>query len=590
MEHQADAYRPGGTAAPEMPQPALVPPPQDIPPERWAKARERAEILAPMLERERTRSLTAIAEEIAARGGTPLATLWRWYSAYKKRGIRGLVDKNPGLPPGARPGVIARRPKLKKFIEAKALAEGLDAAATHDAVVREWRSTHIGGPKDVAPPSRATVTRYLANLPQPFRDLARQPKQKHDARNAPYLITHRGITTRPNELWVSDHRQHDVLVMNDFFGARDLAAVRLWETCVQDMRTRVIVGSVLTLSPSWDSIATALFRAISVFGFPEGFYCDNGKDFTKMGARDELLAVLRIHVRFCTPHHPQAKPIESFFNYEANRWDKNFLRRGYTGPKPELRPDFCGEAEKHHREFRDGERAKSPLTPGSVYARLHAHFVKEFNESWKHGGEAMDGRAPLEVMNELLPPAKRAVPDLADLVPFFWRKERRTVSNGMAWLNNVSYAPALTDGVGAARMYAANGTTVAVRCDPNDMSRALAFEDRPHGNLIACLVSADLARVGPVTREQIKQICRQRASLRKQTKKYLEAVAAGVPSELEMMAQRAGMVPEEIQAPRLPSRPAPALPPVRPWACDVTDEDARLVAEAEAEARPGSPA
>jgi putative transposase len=396
-------------------------------------------------------------------------------------------------------------------------------------------------------------------------------------------VTGRGEHTRPNEVWVADHRIYDVLVANDCFAQADeLAAVRLWETCIEDMRTRVIVGSVWSINPSWRTIASALRQGITRFGMPEIFYCDNGKDFRKVGdgagrgsllteadysapvelgedgnipVEQGLLARLGIKVCYCIPRHPQSKLIESYFNFVSKRFDRMFFGKGYAGSKPDMRPDFCRDAEKQHAQFLAGKREKSPLYGAKHFIELHAQFVDERNREHSHTGRGMKGRAPMDVMDELLPTHERRILDMAALEPLFWDVQKRLVTNCKVHINNSSYSAAVDDLQGQQNMYHANGGDVAVHCDPNDMACALAFEDAPSGALLARLVSDEWASRGRVTQEQVKAIQTQRARLRNASIESFGIIGANVPSEIELLERR-GNLPPAVSHVRFPRRVA----------------------------------
>jgi hypothetical protein len=515
-------------------------------------------------------NLADVAEWIASqhKGVSPRA-LRHYYALYKKRGIDALAPK---LTRADRGEVRSFRnnPGLQRFVVAK-FTEGLGYSHIEEIVAREWGGADLPVPRDARkkPPSRHAIARFIEQIPPSVRDAALLPKQKWESKHAPYLVTGRGEHTRPNEVWVADHRIYDVLSSNDCFDqAPEAAAIRLWETCIQDMRTRVIVGSVWSVSPSWMTIATALRQGISKFGKPEIFYTDNGKDFRKVGTgaergslltassssaaveldedgrvpmKEGLLARLGIKFCPCTPRHPQSKQVESYFNFVSRRFDRLFLRHGYTGPKPELRTDFCREAEKQHKEFLTGKRRESPLVPASRFVTDHEQWLEEYNAKHHHGGRGMDGCTPLEVMDELLPLPLRQIPDMAELEPLFWDSQKRKVSNCKVQLNNTTYSALLSDADGVQNMYLANDRVVVVRCDPNDMAAALAFEDVPGGKLIARLISDDLASEKPITAEQVKAISRARAKLRKTSVEAIKQISRGVPSEREFLEHRASL-------------------------------------------------
>src|SRR5260370_33167123 len=106
-----------------------------------------------------------------------------------------------------------------------------------------------------------------------------------------------------------------------------------------------------------------------------------------------------------------------------------FFRRGYTGSKPELRSDFCAEAEKQHKQFLAGKRQKSPLVGAKQFIALYAEWLKEYNETRSHGGRGMNGKTPMAGMDELLPVAQRQLPDMIALAPLFWDVAKRKSSD-----------------------------------------------------------------------------------------------------------------------------------------------------------------
>jgi hypothetical protein len=117
--------------------------------------------------------------------------------------------------------------------------------------------------------------------------------------------------------------------------------------------------------------------------------------------------------------------------------------------------------------------------------------------------------------------------------------QQRKVSNCKIQLNNSTYSATLDDAEGQGNMYLANEMTIAVHCDPDDISQAFAYEDAPNGRLLARLVSDELAATGPVTQDHLQAATRLRAKMLKSSKEAMAAYTFGVPSELELLSQRA---------------------------------------------------
>ncbi len=541
---------------------------------------DRINLLAPMVdfregclkpfclgEGREVRNMDDVAGWIAAQRQLSKSYVWRLYSRYLRGGAGALEPKGTRADRG-QSRAFKNRPALQRFVIGK-WNEGINLSHIEDCVKREWGGPLLPYKGKSTPPCYDSINNFIQTIPEAVRDAKRLPKQKWEAKHAPYLVTRRGANTLPNQVWVADHRIYDVIVLNDSFQqAKQNAAVRLWETCIQDMRTRVIVGSVWNISPSWRTIASALRQGISHFGMPELFYCDNGKDFRKVGAgakrgslltaadstspvelddegrvpgNDGLLARLGIKVCYCTPRHPQSKQIESYFGYVSGRFDQMFKERGYTGSKPDLRPDFCRVAEKQHAQFLAGKRDTSPLFSASEFISLHRRWLEERNSSQHHWGCGMDGRTPLQIMDELLPLAQRTIPKIEMLAHLFWDVQERIVANCKVQLNNSTYSVALDDPEGQQKMYLSNGSAVAVHCDPNDLSCALAFESVPGGALLARMVSDELAAQRPVTQEDVKAVTAQRARLRAASKRVMEIGGSSVPTELDLLARRGGI-------------------------------------------------
>jgi hypothetical protein len=89
--------------------------------------------------------------------------------------------------------------------------------------------------------------------------------------------------TRVNQFWVADHRVVDILGFNDCFqGRQPVFSVPRMDDRDRGHALARDVGRLLA-QPSWKTIASALRLGMSRFGKPEVFYCDNGKDFKKVG-------------------------------------------------------------------------------------------------------------------------------------------------------------------------------------------------------------------------------------------------------------------------------------------------------------------
>ena len=575
-----------------------------IPPEKRTKMQARYRIIEPLLDWERGlrpsfsnsdgkpfSSSDELANFIGQQHGKSGRTLQRWVMRLKKKGEAGLVHK-PRVDYGKSRLLDKRYPDVANFVLAKYGEGQYSAEHIYDILAREWdnRFADRHGPwirtrlvsvklsdrsevnfphpnprrREKTAISQGTLRNFLDRLPVPLRDAPRMPRELHNSKYAPYIITNI-CGVKPNQIWVCDHRVYDILGVNDYFdGAKELAPMRIWETCIEDMRTRVIVGSVWDVTPSSATIARALYQAISRFGMPEIFYGDNGKDFKKVGGAyanlpldldedgrvrmdptaDALLLRLGIRPKYCIPKHPQSKQIESYFATVSKRFDVIF-GDSYTGRKPSLRPDACRKAAKIHQQFVDGKRDDTPLVPLSYLIELHRQWTEEFNRDHKHGGRGMYNRTPYQVMDELLPAAQRRIPDMVELVPLFWSQNELTVRNSaVCWTeggSSLEYEGETPHD--AAQLYLANGSKILVRRNPDNIDQAVAYTAR--GEFLVRLRSKTLVervadvKASPTTERAIKYVSRLRGRLHRATQQWWSVIGQGVPTEMELLAQRA---------------------------------------------------
>jgi hypothetical protein len=502
----------------------------------------------------------------------------------KGRGLfeRYLDWKRGG--PAALAGVRSDRGRSRFFREYGAAADFVKGQVAHgnanvalitSMLEREWPALHNHGS---VPPSRSTVAAFINTLPRVVRDMVRMPREQFNARHAPHLVTDH-TAHRPNEIWVADHRILDIFARNDCFATRDLRAIRVWQTVIQDLRSRAIVGVCFCFTPSSRTIASALRVAISRFGLPDVFYVDNGKDFRKIGkgalspedlaALDTdgritisgehtgLLARLKIAVRYCTPRHPQAKQIESFFSFQSKRFDPLF-GPAYAGRKPHQRSDENAAALKLHKQFLQGKAQGTVLPLASELILMAAHWLEEFNTSYRdHSGVGMgEGKTPYEVFNQLLPEPERRRCDVASIAPLFWDCVKRKVQNCAVEYLNARFE-GIDEGV-SRQLYALADPWIMLHCDPQNLGEAYAFN--LNGQPIGPMRSQQLVAHGPVSRDAVQLMQRTRKRLFRAARETRDLMRAGVPSEYDMLRARAGVIDGDQPQPPRANRELAALP------------------------------
>lgn len=323
-------------------------------PAQEKQMRERADTIAPMItfrdnakfqgsivrlaNGRQVRSLDECARYVAEQHQIGIRTVWRWYKKFQRGGASALLTKPRSDRARSRFFHDENNEAVAKFVLAK-FAEGrYGYSYIHGAMIREWGNFHLGA--GVSPPSYQTVKAYIESVPAAVRDAVRLNREQYDSKYAPFLKTDIAAL-RVNQIWVADHRIYNVFAQNDCFTELPkLARVRLWVTAIEDMRSRAIVGAVWGVSPSSRTIGSAFRIAILRFGVPDIFYCDNGKDFRKVGgpgcaefplneegkieldvSSRHLMERLGVRTVYCKPRHPQSKMIESYFSTVSKNFD-----------------------------------------------------------------------------------------------------------------------------------------------------------------------------------------------------------------------------------------------------------------------------
>lgn len=227
-----------------------------------------------------------------------------------------------------------------------------------------------------------------------------------------------------------DHRECDVTV---HIGKGKLA--RCWLTYWLDLRTLLIWGWYLSLTPNSEAIALAYADGIDKFGAqpfsrPEdGFYSyiytDRGKSYL---AHDISGNVIKVHERaaditgkfkyflversiglvedFSIGHliakskNPKEKPIERT-NLDFSTWEKNTFE-AYCGNKPSNRPDAWYRLFEKHEKLVKKDNFNSPFPSLREYKAKIAERINEHNsiihERYNLGGILI---TPIEEFNSL---------------------------------------------------------------------------------------------------------------------------------------------------------------------------------------------
>ena len=133
--------------------------------------------------------------------------------------------------------------------------------------------------------SYRTLLNAIARINKATVALARQGKKKFRAGRVKKILRNYEEIS-PNFMWCGDHHIFDVFVkVHDSKGG--WKALRPWITAWMDVRSRSLMGWVISFKPNSQTIAMALAHGISdkndpnfpQHGLPNSTYVDNGKDY-----------------------------------------------------------------------------------------------------------------------------------------------------------------------------------------------------------------------------------------------------------------------------------------------------------------------
>jgi transposase InsO family protein len=248
-------------------------------------------------------------------------------------------------------------------------------------------------------PSNKTITRKINALPAPIFLLGRKGKEAFDAT---FPAAERDFTSYGlHDTWVSDGRTFDVFCLWPD-GTRDRPFIVAW--C--DMRSRVVLGVRGGINPSARLTLSALHSAMFNFNIkPLRALIDNGREYAAKSVTGGQKTRYRFHIKeddpigaltrmgivadWSRPYRGQEKPIESFWKYIANQFDK----------LPMFQGAYCGKDTASKPSDFD---AKKNAIPIAILSAKLAEILESFNREHKHRGHGMNGKPPQQVYDELM--------------------------------------------------------------------------------------------------------------------------------------------------------------------------------------------
>jgi putative transposase len=401
--------------------------------------------------------------------GATERSLYRWLAAYRREGLRGLVNRSGG---GKFVGEIISPEAFDQFktlwldLRRPSLRQSwLNVCFVNKQEKKGWR----------IPAQKAMYQFVKEHIPYAQQVLLREGVKAYEARCAPY-IERDPDSVEPGAVWVGDHSQFNCWIRHRG------AWIRPWITAWEDMRSRKIVGHYITPCPNQTTIMQAFKRGIDQYGPPESVKIDNGKDYdsemwtgeTKQVRKRRVLskgyidremiagiyAMMNVTVSFAIPYNAKAKPVERFFATLDSQFTKTI--ETYCSPDTQRRPEDL-------RDKLENETTLLQAYDLAGFGQAVGRYIEVYNNT-AHTGAGMDGRSPAEVFETGR--ARRVLAEgVAALLLRVWSGPIKVGKNGVI-IKGLRY------GQYNAELLMSQAKTIRAAYDPDDLSKVDVYDAR----------------------------------------------------------------------------------------------------------------
>ena len=390
---------------------------------------------------------------------TSYDSIIRMRKRYKKEGLKGLFARY-----GHSANKIFIKPEIFNYFKNLYLVEGAKKTKScWDITLGYGLRKNIITRDDMA--KLPTFLRQLRKeVPPEVIYLARYGETAYNKKFGNYI--ERDYSTEIcGEVWVSDHAQIDIAVIDE-----NGNSTFPWVTVWRDYKSGKWLGWVLECgSPNSDRIFQAFYNAAIRYGLPKDVIIDNGKDYrskdfaggrnrdpeNKKGKITSMLDELNVEVHFALPYNAQTKPVERDFLKIKELLSKHC--RGYRGGNIVERPERLLNESKNER-----------LMNISEFKLLFDDFILNVLNKRPSMGKNLNGKCPDDLFED---ECKEVITPSRDALKLFCMR----ISNNYTISRNGIKDRKLNITYWADWMIQYMKTKVYLRRDPNDYTEAWVF-------------------------------------------------------------------------------------------------------------------
>ena len=408
---------------------------------------------------------------------------------------------------------------------------------------KELQRLHQGDAPEL--PSENTFRRATKSIPMPYIMYFREGEKAYISKCAPY-IKRMYEDLDPNDIWVADGHTFDIMIKG-----KDGKPFRPYLSAFMDVRTRKLVGWVVTDKLSGDVTIYALKRGIEKYGAPKSILVDNGREylftdfsgdagFRKKAKKKEgefkpptILESLGIDIRVAIPKNARAKAIERAFETVKETFSKLFDT--YTGGNVLEKPD----------DLENKLKQSEKLMPIDEFVSHVDTYITGYYNKQPHSGEGMWGMSPDEAYAELFNEKRVVSKDKLNLM--FMRYSNGTMKVGKNGVTLKIYGETLQ--YSNKELWRDHfGEKVYVRYDPYDLTSVRVYDT---DNRFICEAALEAKLSYNATKEDIQAKTSEKKAQEKLVKQYKKLKDTQAQDALDAMINEAAdnlEIPENINA------------------------------------------